>query len=315
MINIPFEKIQEVIKIEDLFEPVKQSFIAYNSPELIGIPVNLLHFGNDSDAHIKIAAIKGYDYFSIKVATMFPANKQQNLPPYNGAVLLFDAKTGFPKAVLNDRGILTDLRTAAAGAVITDFVAARSAESVAVIGTGIQAYAQVTALAKLRKISQLNIWGRNKQNAILLKKKIEKSNPKIVIKIAANPEQAVKSAEIIITTTPSKIPLVKGEWLQNGQHLTAVGADDTFKNEIDDSCLKIADSIFVDSLELNRKYGELSHAIKVNPELIHKTTEFGIAFQNDDFLNQEDKITVAKLVGLGVQDLAAATVVMNKIGS
>lgn len=102
---IPFEQIQKLAKVEDLFEPVRQAFIAYNSPSLIGIPVNLLHFKNNADAHIKIAAIDGYDYFSIKVATMFPQNREQNIAPYNGAIFLFDAKTGFPAAILKDKGI------------------------------------------------------------------------------------------------------------------------------------------------------------------------------------------------------------------
>jgi len=311
MINISFEEIKKLIKIDDLFEPVKQAFIDYNSPDLIGIPVNLLHFADQADAHIKIAAINGYDYFSIKVATMFPNNATRDLPPYNGAVFLFDAKTGIPKAVLNDKGLLTDLRTAAAGAVITHFVASTSADTVGVIGTGIQAYQQIFALAKLRPITKLNIYGRNEHNARLLKQKIKKTLPDTSINIVNTPEQAVKTSQIIITTTPSKTPLVKGEWLNKEHHITAVGADDTFKQEIDDDCFLLADHIFIDSMELNQQYGEYAHAIKKDATVVNKTTEFGKAFLNDNQKQLNNRITIAKLVGLGVQDLAAATVVMN----
>jgi ornithine cyclodeaminase len=313
MISISYEQIKDLLKIEDLFEPVKQAFIDYNSSSLIGIPVSLLHFPNNADTHIKTAAIKGYDYFSIKVVSMFPNNAKQNLSPFSGAIFLFDGKTGFPAAILNDKGIITDFRTAAAGAIITDFVASKSSTSVAIIGTGIQAYYQVFALAKLRRINTLAIYGRSKEKALLLKEKLTLSYPNLKIDVVDRVEKAVKESEIIITTTSSKTPLIKGKWLQNGQHITAVGSDDIYKNEIDSDCFDYADSIFIDSLELNKKYGEFSHAIKSTPKLIDKTIEFGVAFQNKAFENSKNKITVAKLVGVGIQDLAASLVVMNKL--
>lgn len=313
MIEVTYEQINDLLKIEDLFEPIKQAFIDYNSSSLIGVPVSLLHFPNNADTHIKTAAIKGYDYFSIKVVSMFPDNAKLNLSPYSGAIFLFNGKTGFPSAILNDKGIITDLRTAAAGAIVTDFVASKSSTSVTVIGTGIQAYHQVFALAKLRQINNLVIYGRNKAKTIMLKEKLSGSFPKMKINLVYNLENAVKESELIITTTSSKTPLVKGEWLQKGQHITAVGSDDVYKNEIDCNCFNFADSIFIDSLQLNKKYGEFSHAIKSTPNLIDKTIEFGTAFQNKAFENSENKITVAKLVGVGIQDLAASLVVMNKL--
>ena len=311
MIQLTYEQINDLLKIEDLFEPVKQAFIDYNSSSLIGVPVSLLHFPNNGDTHIKTAAIKGYDYFSIKVVSMFPDNIKQDLSPYSGVIFLFDGKTGFPAAILNDKGMITDLRTAAAGAIITDFVASESATSVAVIGTGIQAYHQVVALAKQRHIKKLVIYGRNKAKALLLKEKLAASFNDLIINTVDSVEKAVKESEIIITTTSSKTPIVLGKWLQKGQHLTAVGSDDIFKNELDSDCFTYADTIFLDSLELNKKYGEYSHAITSSPDLIDKTIEFGTAFQNSLGSNSKDKITVAKLVGVGIQDLAASLVVMN----
>lgn len=296
-----------------MFEPVKQAFIASNSSDLIGIPVNLLHFPNGADTHIKIAALKGYDYFSIKVVSMFPENAKQNLSPYSGVIFLFDSTTGFPAATINDKGLITDLRTATAGAIITDFLAAETAKSVAVIGTGLQAYLQIVALAKLREIDRLIIYGRNSNKSFALKEKLTKSNFNINISTANKVEEAVKNSEIIITTTSSKTPLVKGKWLRKGQHITAIGADDIYKNEIDSNCFERADKIFIDSLELNTKYGEYSHALKISPMLIDKTIKFGKAFKNKVFSNNQNKITVAKLVGVGVQDLAASIVIMNKL--
>ena len=315
MIQISYEQVKELLFLEDLFEPVKQAFIAYNSNDLIGIPVNLLHFSDGADTHIKIAALKGYDYFSIKVVSMFPENIKQNLAPNSGAIFLFDSTTGFPTATINDRGIITDLRTAAAGAIITNFLAAKTATTVAIIGTGLQAYYQIKALANLRTINRLIIYGRSNKKSFVLKEKLTKLNSDISIGIVNEVEEAVKNSDIIITTTSSRTPIIKGQWLKKGQHITAIGADDIYKNEIDNNCFNYADHIFIDSLELNTKYGEYSHAIKTSPKLIDKTTEFGKAFQNKVFSNNQNKITIAKLVGIGIQDLAASIILMNKLNN
>jgi len=79
MIQVSYEQVMELIKVEDLFDPLKKVFIDYNSSNLIGIPVNLLHFPNGGDTHIKIAALKNYDYFSMKVVSFFPTNSNEGL--------------------------------------------------------------------------------------------------------------------------------------------------------------------------------------------------------------------------------------------
>lgn len=313
MIQISYEQIRDSLTIEALFEPIREAFIAYDSPALIGVPVSLLHFPNKADTHIKTAALDGYKYFSIKVVSMFPENVKRELSPYSGAIFLFDSTTGYPAAILNDKGIITDLRTAAAGALITDFVAPKSASSVAVIGTEIQAYNQVVALQKRRPIDRLTIYGRNAEHAHALKTKFEKRFPEIRIKGIDRLEQTIKESEIILTTTPSTTPLIQGKWLQKGQHVTAIGSDDVYKNEIDRECFEVADAIFIDSLDLNKKYGEFSHALQAIPKLLDKTIAFGTAFKQTETTNQENRITVAKLVGVGIQDLAASQVILDTL--
>nr|WP_314895648.1 ornithine cyclodeaminase family protein [uncultured Flavobacterium sp.] len=312
MITIEFEEIKRIVTIKDLFEPVKQSFIDYSSGKVIASPVNLLHFENNADAHIKIAAIQGYSYFSMKVATMFPKNETKNLPANSGVIFMFNANTGEFTAILKDQGYLTDLRTAAASAIITNQVAIKNANSVSIIGTGNQAFYQVKALKELRNIEKLTIYGRNIDKAEILKEKIEKSISNISINIAKTVEEAVKSSEIIITTTSSTLPLIKANWVTSGQHITAVGADDTFKKELETQCFEDAKSIFVDSIELNKKYGEFKDAFAQNPSIINKTFEFGQLFSESIETNEKVGLTIAKLLGLGVQDLAVATVVMDK---
>jgi ornithine cyclodeaminase len=312
MILLELEEIEKLVSIKDLFEPVRQSFIDYSSGKVIAATVNLLHFDNDADAHIKIAAIKGYDYFTVKVATIFPQNSIQNLPVNDGAIFIFDATTGVFIAILKDKGYLTDLRTAAAGATITHEVATKDADTVSLIGTGFQAYYQILALKELRNIQKLTIYGRTTTNVTVLKNKIENILPGIKINIAPTIEEAVKSSAIIITTTSSTTPIIKSNWLTHGQHITAIGADDTFKKELEMQCFEDASNIFIDSIELNKKYGEFSEVFVQNNSIMNKTFEFGEFFTNSIKPNNTGGITIAKLVGVGVQDLVAATVVMNK---
>ena len=108
------------------------------------------------------------------------------------------------------------------------------------------------------------------------------------------------------------LPLVKGDWLVDGQHITAMGADDLYKRELDSTCFEKAAAIYVDSIQLNKQYGEFSEALNQQPAIMDKTHEFGQLFSQVAPIPQKDEVTIAKLVGLGVQDLAAATVVMSK---
>ncbi len=313
MIVIGFEEIKKLVQLDDLFEPIRQSFIDYSSGKLIAAPINLLHFKDDSDAHIKIAAVEDCPYFSIKVATMYPKNVLHDLPMNNGAIFLFNAKTGEFSAILHDKGYLTDMRTAAAGAIITNSLASKTAKTVAIIGTGMQALYQIQALKRLRNFDQLFIYGRNTAKADALRAQLKNNLPDITIQIAKSIEEAVKSSQIIITTTSSTLPLIKGDWLVDGQHMTALGADDAYKKELDVICFEKANAIYLDSISLNKQYGEFSEAFDHDPSLIGKTCEFGQLFSDLDTVQVFPKsgITIAKLVGLGVQDLATATLVMN----
>ncbi len=312
---IGFDTVQAVVQIADLFEPIRQSLIDFSSDKLIAAPINLLHFDHRADAHIKIAALKGHPYFSIKVATMFPNNVTKGLAINQGAILLFDAQTGVPVAFIEDRGLLTDFRTGVAGALATQTATQTDSLTLAVLGTGAQAYYQVMATSQLQKIKELVIYGRNVANAQRLQERLIQSIPYLVqSRIVNSPEKAVKSAEVIICATSSQQALIHGDWLCSGQHITAVGADDTYKCELAPSCFMRADQIYLDSLESNMCYGEYRLALAENPLLLNKTVELGQAFINQQKVDR-NVISIAKLVGLGVQDLVTASTVFSKISS
>ncbi|ERM00961.1 hypothetical protein Q644_24090 [Brucella intermedia 229E] len=175
-------------------------------------------------------------------------------------MIQFSAKTGLVEALLLDNGYLTDVRTAAAGAVAAKHLAREDARVAAIFGAGMQAGMQLEALTLVRPISEARIWARNFESA---QKTARSFSEKFAIPVTAIAEarHACQDADIIVTTTPSETPLIEAEWLVSGQHITAIGSDAEHKNEIDPALFRRPITYVADSLSQTRRLGELHHAI------------------------------------------------------
>ena len=187
-------------------------------------------------------------------------NPKIGLPSTGGLMVLLSSKTGTLEAVLLDKGYLTDIRTALAGAISVKYLAKKEISSVGIIGAGAQAKLQLEALMLVRKPSELRIWSRDSNK---VKSYIAEVNKKFDIKIlmTKNPQEVTENSEVVITTTPSTTPLIKSEWLHPGLHITAMGSDAEHKNEIDPQIIKKADLYVCDSQSQTAILGEL----KVEP--------------------------------------------------
>lgn len=259
------------------------------------------------EVDVKTAYIPGVDSFAIKVSPGFFNNPSIGLPSTNGLMIQFSARTGLIEALLLDNGYLTDVRTAAAGAVAAKHLAREDARVAAIFGAGMQAGMQLEALTLVRPISEARIWARNFDSA---QKAARNFSEKFAIPVTAIAEarQACEGADIIVTTTPSETPLVKAEWLVSGQHITAMGSDAEHKNEIDPA-LFLRPVIYVaDSLSQTRRLGELHHAISAG--IVAADTIFPelgqIALNTSTFQRRAEDITFCDLTGTGVQDTAIA---------
>ena len=195
---------------------------------------------NNGEVDVKTAYIKGLDNFAIKMSPGFFDNPKIGLPSTGGLMVLLSSKTGLLEAVLLDKGYLTDIRTALAGAISAKYLAKKTISCVGIIGAGAQANLQLEALMLVRKPKELRIWSRDlnkvKNYIVGVNKKFN-----IQILIAKNPQELVENSDVVITTTPSTTPLIKSEWLQPGLHITAMGSDAEHKNEIDPKIIKTAD--------------------------------------------------------------------------
>lgn len=316
------EEIESVLTLDDAIEAVEGGFKAYNSGKaVIPFPVALQVADHNGDIHIKPGYIQGYDTYTVKIASGFYDNPKSGLQASHGMLLLFDSKTGFPVCFEVDQCFLTDVRTAAAGAVAARALARKSVGRVAVIGTGTQARFQIKALSRVIKFDELRVWGRNPKQ---VEKYIEDMRDVLDVKMvpSATAEGAVKGSEIVVTATMATAPVVKASWLSKGVHITAMGSDSSEKQELETAVLGRADKIVVDSLKQCAKLGEVHHAIDdgtITEKDVH--AELGeVLLGTKAGRESDDEITVCDLTGIAVQDVVTSQMVYEralrkKIGS
>jgi ornithine cyclodeaminase/alanine dehydrogenase-like protein (mu-crystallin family) len=218
-------------------------------------------------------------------------------------------------AILLDGGLLTDIRTGAAGGVAARHLAPASVQTVAVIGTGAQARYQLDALALVRPgFSRVRVWGRSAEHARECVADLgERASlpPACSFEVAASVGEAVEGAQVVITCTASTAPLVGSGMLAPGAHVTAVGSDGVGKQELDPAVLARADVLVVDSRDQCMRLGELQHA---SGEAARSVELGEICAGRRAGRGGQDQLTVCDLTGVGVQDVAAANVVMARAG-
>ena len=258
----------------------------------------------EGEIHIKAGHLHGAPYYAIKAASGFYA---LDPPAIDGMVVVFDARDGSPAALLLDNGFITDLRTGAAGGVAARHLAPSAPATVAVIGTGGQARQQLDALAVVRPgFAHVRVWGRDPAHADRCVDDLRARHDADVTR-ADSVRAAVEGADIVITCTAAREPLVERAWLAPGAHVTALGSDGAGKQELDPAILEDADLLVVDSRDQCARLGELQHA----PAEAGHAIELGaICAGEARGRASDDQLTVCDLTGLGVQDVAAANVVM-----
>jgi len=218
-------------------------------------------------------------------------------------IAVFDSETCKPIAILQDDHLISDYRTAAAGAVVAQTFAPKAAKTTLIVGTGTQARLQVEALLLVRKIHRIEIWGRDVGKAEALRAKLSAQFPKCQFNTSNDLTKSVPIADVIITATGAKEPIVEAEWIRPGQHITSVGADDETKCEIAPEAL-VSAAVFVDSVCSAKAFGNTHRAI--SEQLIGEVhlTEIG-AVLNKSIDRDPEQTTIACLSGLGIQDLTA----------
>lgn len=309
-------EIKKLVPLSEAILAVEQAFAAYSSGKAVlpgVINLDLPEF--QGEVHVKAAYLEGAEHYVIKVASGFYRNPEKGLPVGNGLMLVFEAGTGRLRAILFDNGYLTELRTAAAGAVAAKYLAKNRIEKVAVIGSGVQARFQLRALSAVREFGEVKVWSRNPENVKRYVEEMKREFPGVGFYEARSAEEAVSGADLVVTATPSRQPIVRAEWLEPGVHITAMGSDGPEKRELFPEVLARADRIFCDSIKQCRELGEVHHALAAGIIGEGKITgELGeIILGKKPGRQSDNEITVADLTGLGVQDAAVAGLFLNLV--
>jgi len=290
-------------------ECVEQAFHALATKSVVMPPIMRLDIlENNGEIDVKTAYIPGLNSLAIKISPGFFDNPSLGLLSINGLMVLFSTKTGLVEALLLDNGFLTDIRTAAAGAVAAKYLSRANSQHAAILGAGTQARLQLEALTLVRDIKTATIWARDFSKAQVL---AEQLKHKLSIEVIAceSVADATLNADIIVSTTPSNKPILHQTDIKPGQHITAMGSDSEHKNEIEPAIIGNGISYFCDRLSQCAALGELHHAIEQG--LIAPTSSFPelgnvISEQNAGRKNKNE-ITLCDLTGTGIQDTAIAT--------
>ncbi len=308
------EDVARALDVRSVVDALERAFAAYSTgrAELPAV-IHLEIPESGGEIHVKAGHLHGARRYAVKVASGFFG---VDPPAVDGLVLVFDARDGSLAALLADGGLLTDVRTGAAGGVAARHLAPERVDTVAVIGTGAQARHQLDGLAVARPgFSLVRIWGRSPERAARCAEELRGRPglpPGCRYEVAPGVREAVEGAEVVITCTASRAPLVRGGWVAPGALVTAVGADGPGKQELDPAILRDADLLVVDSREQCRRLGELQHA----PELAERAVELGeICAGLRPGRTSPEQTVVCDLTGVGVQDVAAADLVLERAGA
>ena len=242
--------------------------------------------------------------YGLKAVCIFPGNPARGLDMHQGGVLLFDGETGEPRALVNASAV-TAIRTAAVSAVATRVLARPDARELAVLGSGVQARAHLEAMTKVRPFERARVWSLTPDHAQAFASEAEAP---FAVEAVGSAEAAVRRADVVVTATSAREPIVRREWLAAGAHVNAVGSSIPTTRELDAATVSAA-ALFADSRDsLVNESGDYLFAVEeagIGPD--HVRAELGeVLTGSREGRRSPQELTVFKSLGLAVEDLAAA---------
>ncbi|MFQ6017230.1 MAG: ornithine cyclodeaminase family protein [Kiloniellaceae bacterium] len=306
-------EVAAALDFESLIERLRQAFRRGSGDTQVPLRHHHTIEGLEAEdgALLLMPAWRRGKYIGIKTVTVFPGNAEQGLPAVMGSYMLLDARTGSPEALI-DGPTLTVKRTAAASALASSYLSRPDCQRLLMVGTGALAPHLIMAHATVRPISTVLIWGRTEDKAAKLAKRLNRRDFRV--DHTTDLEAAVRGADIISCATLSAAPLVKGEWLQQGQHLDLVGAFRPDMRETDDTAVRRA-RVFVDTRPgACQEGGDIVQPIRtgvLDPEDIAADL-FELARGERAGRRFYHQITLFKSVGTAIEDLAAAELIAER---
>lgn len=290
------ETVRKHLRMPELIPAMEQALIDFSSGRVIQPVRNGIVVEPAGGFFFMMPALG--EALGVKIVSFFPKNADRGIPTHTATILLADPETGVPLALM-DGTVITEMRTAAVSAVATKLLAAPDARVLAILGSGVQARSHWEALKNVRDFREVRVWSPNEQHARRFAAEIGG--------VAQSPEDAVRGADVVVTATSSRNPVLRGEWLKPGCHINAVGACRPDWRELDDAAMGHA--VFVDSREgAFRESGD----ILLSGAKIH--AELGEALVGA-VPSRAHETTVFKSLGMAIEDVVAAMLVYRKLAS
>ncbi len=285
------DQVRQHLRMADLIPAMEKALIDFSSGKVTQ-PVRSVINVDPPGGFLGLMPALTPDGLGLKAVTFYPSNAGRGIPTHMATIFLCDPETGGPLAIMDGR-LITEMRTAAVSAAATKLLAPRDATILAILGSGVQAHSHVEALRLVRNFEEIRVWSPTKEHAERFAKEIGAT--------ATSVEQAISGADVIITATNSKTPVLKGLWLKPGCHVNAVGACRPDWRELDDEAM--SNVVFVDSREGATKE---SGDVMLSGANIHAELGEALAGKVPPRTNET---TIFKSLGMAVEDIAAAMLV------
>jgi ornithine cyclodeaminase/alanine dehydrogenase-like protein (mu-crystallin family) len=285
------EQVRQHLRMADLIPAMEKALIDFSAGKVTQ-PVRSVIKVDPPGGFLGLMPALTSDGLGLKAVTFYPSNAERGIPTHMATIFLVDPETGTPLAIIDGR-LITEMRTAAVSAAATKLLAPHDAKILAVLGSGVQARSHVQALRLVRQFEEVRVWSPTQEHA--------KQFAEEVGGTAVSAEEAVRGADVVVTVTSSKTPVLKGSWLKSGSHVNAVGACRSDWRELDDEAM--SNIVFVDSREgAMRESGD----VILSGAKIH--AELGEALAGT-LPTRANETTIFKSLGMAVEDIAAAMLV------
>ncbi len=305
------KEVESLLDMKGALKVVEQAFMQHGLKK-VQMPSKLyLYFEkHNGDLRTMPAYLEEPDIAGVKIVNVHPDNPEKGLPTVMALVILNSTETGAPTAVM-DGTYLTDMRTGAAGGVAVKYLARRNSKVVGFVGVGNQARTQLLGIKEVIDIEQIKATGTQEKHTLAFKNEMEK-----IISCDIVPKKSIEDVcdcDILVTTTPSREPIVMNEWIAEGTHINAIGADAPGKEELDPKILKRA-RVVVDDIPQASHSGEVN--VPLAKGLIKEKDIFGelgeVIVGKKKARTKDSDITVFDSTGLAIQDVATANMVYRK---
>ncbi|MCB4769676.1 ornithine cyclodeaminase family protein [Ancylobacter sp. Lp-2] len=288
-------QIAAALDIDALIDAMEKALVAFSTGRVIQpVRMRVVDEAAGGDMCLMPAVT---DIFAVKLVGNYPRNHDRHLPSHNAVIIVFDRATGLPRAVL-DGTYITQMRTSAVSAMAARHLAAPNAKVLAILGSGAQARGHYETMRRIRDFDEVRVWARDPMKAAAFAAEIGAT-------ACASAEEAVRGADVVATTTSAKQPIVRGEWLKPGAHLSAVGWNGLDGRELDDGVM--ANLVLVESREAA---SQESGNILVSGAAIH--AELGEVLAGRVACDTT-RTTVFISVGIATEDAYAADLVLSAL--